>query len=253
MSRPGHHTVLPEWHLRLYFGSGGFENYDLQDRKWKHVGPRSFGKMRAYYEDEIEAELGKIEDHARDPVVKLAKRSILDDEERRDVALYIAASLFRNSSLFNELLHDITEGTSISMDDLTSDELLKRKAHGDWFKHAPQFRMIAENIYGLTWHILHVARKPNYLLLTDRPFIVRLPASPTQALVTFPISSEIMLLTRYRPDERWIIEPIERNRVLRYGRHLVSLADRYIAAPFRDSDVAAMIERLRPAEIPRAI
>ena len=252
MSRPGHHTVLPEWHLRLYFGDGGFENYDLQDRKWKSVGPRSFGRITAYYEDEIESELGKIENDARDPVVKLAQVRTLDDQEREQVALYIAASLFRNSSLFNELLPDITESVGISMDELTSDESLQREAHGAWLENAPQFRQIAENVYGLNWHILHVARKPNYLLLTDRPFIVHLPTSPTEAVVTFPISSQCMLVIRHGSDEPWNVEPIERNRVLRYGRHLVSLADRYIAAPSRDSDVAAMIERLRPAEIPRA-
>ncbi len=247
MSKPGHHTVLPEWHLRLYFGDGGFENYDLQDRKWKSVGPRSFGKITAYYEDEIESELGKIESNARDRVIKLAQRCTLEDEEREQVAWYIAASLFRNSALFTELLPDITESTGISMDELTSDESLQREAHGAWLDHAPQFRLIAENIHDLSWRTCFVARKPNYLLLTDRPFLVRFPAHPTQAELTFPISSEVMLYIHHDGDRRWHSESIERKDVIAHGRKLIAKANRFIAAPKQDENLLRMIERLRPA------
>ncbi len=240
-SRPRDHTVLPKAHLCDYFGGEGFQTYDLRDRKWESWGPNTFGRIKGYYEPE--------------------------NKERQHVAWYIAASLFRNSALFNELLPGMLENVKQSLypdgvlknselvrrgvDEMTSDGEFQRSMHGAWFDHAEEFSAIAENIYGLTWHILHVARKPNYLLLIDRPFTVHLPASPTQALVTFPISSEVMLLTRYRSGERWIIEPIERNLVLKYGRHLVTLAYRYVAAPFRDSNVTRMIERLRPAETPR--
>ena len=268
MSRPGHHTVLPEWHLREYFGGQRFENYDLQDRKWKSVGPRSFGRIRAYYEDEIESELGKIENDARDPVMKLAQRCTLGDEDRRRVARYIAASLFRNSSMFDELLPEILENfkrtlfseNATEIPDvaqrevdtyvgrLTNDEDIQREMHGAWSDHAEEFPLIAKRIYDLSWHILYVARKPNNLLLTDRPFIVHAPTDRTQALFTFPISSEVMLHINYDPRERWHVEPMERDQVIRYGRLLVARAKRFVAAPFQDQNLTNMIERVRAAK-----
>ena len=250
-SRPRDHTVLPRWHLRDYFRDRGFKTYDLQSRKWNGRGPNTLGTVRGYYEPEIERELGKIENNALPGVMKLAKRCILSDKDRRHVARYIAASLFRNPTLFDELLPEISEGAGISMDRLTSDEALQREAHGAWLDNAPEYRLIAENIYDLSWHILYVARKPNYLLLTDRPFIVRFPTHPIEATFTFPISSEVMLRIDYDPSKQWHIEPMERKGVIQYGRMLVVRAQKFVAAPFRDSNVTRMIERLRPAETPR--
>lgn len=175
----------------------------------------------------------------------MAERCILSDEDRQHIAWYIAASLFRNPTLFDELLPEISEGAGISMDRLTSDQPLLREAHGAWLNHAPEYRMIADNIYDLSWHILYVARKPNYLPLTDRPFLVSFPAHPTKAKFTFPISSDVMLYIDYAPCERWQVQPMERHHVIQYGRKMVSRAQQFVAAPFRDPNLTKMIDRVR--------
>lgn len=265
-SRPRDHTVLPKAHLRDYFGDRGFHTYDLQDREWKSWGPRTFGTRRGYYEPEIERKLGKIESAALPSVRKLAERCILDDEERWKVAQYIAASLFRNPTLFDELLPemldnvkrtlyfeelvdgiDTTQGeVDTYIDQTTSNEAFQREMHGAWFDNAPEYRLIAENIHDLTWHVLYVARKPNYLLLTDRPFIVNLPTHPTRARFTFPVSSEVVLAIGYEHGEPWQVRPLERNEIISYGRDLVKRAGRYVVAPYRDKNVGKMIQRVRP-------
>ena len=267
-SRPRDHTVLPRAHLRDYFEGQGFQTYDLQDREWKSWGPRTFGTIRGYYEHEIEDELGKIESNALPAVRKLAERRILDDKERQHVAWYIAASLFRNSTMFDELLPEVLENfkqdlfpdgvteipdlvrheVDVYVDEATSDEEFRRGMHGAWFEHAEQFPLIAQNIYDLSWHILYVARKPNYLLLTDRPFCVHAPTDPTEAALTFPISSQVMLLVNREPDTRWLVQPMERDFIIKYGRMLVKRAKRFIAAPYEDPNLTRMIGRVRDSK-----
>lgn len=249
------HTVLPKSHLRDYFGGRPFQTYDLKNRKWESWGPNSLGRIKEYHEHEIEDELQKIDSNAIPALRKLARRHTLSDKDRQHVAWYIAASLFRNPSLFNELLPDISEGSGISMDQLTSDERLQRKAHGAWLDNAPEFPLIAENIYDLSWHIFYVARKPNYLLLTDRPFLVRFPAHPTKAEFTFPISSEVMLYINHDHGKRWHREPMERKDVIAHGRNLIVMASQFVAvpkqdAPKQDEKLAKMIGRVKAAKTP---
>ena len=272
-SRPRDHTVLPRWHLRDYFCDRGFKIYDLQSRKWKGRGPNTLGTIRGYYEPEIERELGKIEDNALPGVRKLAKRCILSDEDRQHVAWYIVASLFRNPTLFDELLpemldnvkrtlhyEEVADGLDTTQHEVdtyvgqtTSDAGFQREMHGAWFDNAPEYRLIAENIYDLSWHILYVARKPNYLLLTDRPFLVRFPTRPTKAEFTFPISSEVMLYINYDPRERWYVQPIERKDVIAHDRNLIAMAGQFVAVPKQDDPkqdekLVRMIERVRTAK-----
>ena len=242
------HTVLPKAHLRLYFGGRPFHTYDLKNRKWESWGPNSLGRIKEYHEHEVEDELQKIDSNAIPAVRKLAKRCNLSDGERQHVAWYIAASLFRNPTLFDELAPEISEGADVSMDRLMGDGPFQRQAHGAWLNHAPQYRMIAENIFGLRWDILYVARKPNFFLLTDRPFMVHAPADSTEAKFTFPISSEVMLRIHYDPRERWHIEPMERKGVLLYGRMLVARAQKFVVAPCQDPNLTKMIERMRGAK-----
>ncbi len=242
------HTVLPKAHLRLYFGGRPFHTYDLKNRKWESWGPNSLGRIKEYHEHEVEDELQKIDSNAISAVRKLAMRCVLSEDDRQHVAWYIAASLFRNPTLFDELLPEISEGADVSMDRLTSDEPLQRKAHGAWLNHAPQFRLIAENIFGLRWDILYVARKPNFLWLTDRPFMVHAPADLTEAKFTFPISSEVMLRIYYDPSKRWHVEPMERKGVLLYGRMLIARAQKFVVAPSQDPKFTRMIERIRGAK-----
>ena len=177
---------MPKAHLREYFDGRPFHTYDLKNRKWESWGPNSLGRIKEYHEHKVENELQKIDSNAIPAVRKLAKRCILSDEDRQRVAWYIAASLFRNPTLFSELLPDISEGAGISMDELTGHGSLQREAHGAWLDNAPAYPLIAKNIYDLSWHILYVARKPNYLLLTDRPFLVRSPTHATEAQNHFP-------------------------------------------------------------------
>lgn len=267
-SRPRDHTVLPKWHLRSYFGDTGFQTYDLKDREWKSWGPQTFGTIRGYYDPEIEAELGKIESRARQPVEKLASRCLLDHEERHKVAEYIAASLFRNSSLIDEIFPTAIEsakrelsplvaveypGVSQNAVDETVDLLMsrpevRREMHGAWLKHAEEYPRIAENIFNLTWQVLYVESEPDYLLLTDRPFIVHQPASATEALVTFPISSDVMLRISYGSHEQWMVEPAQSYLINKYARLLVARAKRFVAAPFRDPELTEMVKQVRAAD-----
>ena len=230
------------------------------------MGPKY--SRNEYYEQETEKELGKIESKALPSVRKLAMRCVLNDEERQDVAEYIAASMFRNSSLIDEIfptalenakrelfplvgaeIPDVTQDeVDISVDQLVSCAEIQMEMHGAWLNHAEEYPLIAERLYDLSWHILHVARRPNYILLTDRPFLVHAPTDATEAFVTFPISSEVMLHINYDPRERWHVEPMERDQVIRYGRLLVARAKRFVAAPFQDQNLTNMIERVRAAK-----
>ena len=265
------HTVLPRAHLRGYFGGRPFHTYDLQNRKWESWGPNSLGRIKEYHEHEIEDELQKVDSNAILAVRKLAQRCILSDEDRLHVAWYIAASLFRNPTLFDELLPEMLDNVKQTLhseevadgldttqheadtyvDQTVTDEEFQRGMHGAWLDNAPEYRLIAENIYGLRWDILYVARKPNCLLLTDRPFIVHAPTHSTEAKFTFPISSEVMLRIYYDPSKRWHIEQMERKGVIQYGRKLVARAQKFVAAPSQDPNLTSMIERVRASKTTR--
>lgn len=259
------HTVLPKAHLREYFGGRSFHTYDLKNRKWESWGPNSLGRIKEYHEHEIEDELQKIDSNAIPAVRKLAKGITLSDKDRQHIAWYIAASLFRNPTLFDELLPEMLDNVKRNLyseevadgldttqhevdtyvDQTTSDAGFQRKMHGAWLDNAPEYRLIAENISDLSWHILYVAKKPSYLLLTDRPFLVSSPTHPTEAKFTFPISSEVMLYIDHAPSERWHVQPMERHHVIQYGRTLVARAQKFVAAPFQDPNLTKMIERVR--------
>ena len=263
------HTVLPKAHLRDYFGGRPFHTYDLKNRKWESWGPNSLGRIKEYHEHEVEDELQKIDNNAIPAVRKLAKRCILSDEDRQHVAWYIAASLFRNPTLLDERLpemledvkritycEEVADGLDTTQDEVdtyvnqtTSDAGFQREMHGAWLGNALEFHLIAENIQSLSWHILYVARKPNFLLLTDRPFLVRLPNHPTKAELTFPISSEVMLYINHDPRERWYVQPIERKDVIAHGRNLTAMASKFVAIPKQydakqDEKLMRMMERV---------
>ena len=102
-SRPRQHTVLPKAQLRDYFpGQDGFAVYDIQTGAWERKGSKTFCVSRGYYGDEHEQALSKIESAAIESVRKLAKREILNDSERRKVAEYVIASLFRNRPMIEK-------------------------------------------------------------------------------------------------------------------------------------------------------
>ena len=61
-----------------------------------------------------------------------------------------------------------------------------------------------------------------------------------------------MLMINREPDERWLIQQMERKHVIEFGRGFVARAKRYVAAPFRDPRLTRMMERVRPADKPTA-
>ncbi len=263
------HTVLSKAHLREYFGGRLYRTYDLKTGKWENWGPRTLGRIKEYHEHPVEYELQKVDNNAISGVRKLAKRHILSDEDRGHVAWYIAACLLRNPTLFDELLPEMLQSVKrityceevAAGVDTTQHEVdayvdqnvgeagFQREMHGAWLDHAQEYRTIASNIYDLSWHILYVARKPNCLLLTDRPFLVRFPTHPTEAMIDFPISHDVMLRIFYDPATRWQLEPMERKDVIAHGRNLITKASNFVAYPKQDDPrhckkLARMIERV---------
>ena len=87
---------------------------------------------------------------------------------------------------------------------------------------------------------------PTYFLLTDQPFQRGPLGNDQEAWLGFPISSDVLLYMNHHPNERWLAYPMKRPHVIDYGRTLVKLADRYVAAPQEDKDLTNMIQRLRP-------
>ncbi len=266
-SRPRHHTVLPRSQLRDYFpGNDGFAVYDIQTGKWARTGPRTFRALRGYYDDEHEKTLMKIENAAIDSVRKLARRETLDDEERRLVAEYAVASLFRNAPMIDRSLAVSIEEVKKSLpaelskmypgipeahilnriEAHANDESFIRQIRGDGARLSERYSEIVERINKLCWHVVHVERSPTYFLLTDHPFRYGPLGSDEDAWFGFPISSEVILYMNNVPGKRWLTYPMKRSHVIDYGRNLVAIADRYVAAPREDAKITNMIQRIRP-------
>ena len=265
------HTVLPKAQLRDYFRGNGFAVYDIQTGKWERRGPKTFCVVKNYYNDDEEKALSKIESAAIKSVRKLANREILDDEERRSVSEYIVASLFRNRPMIENTLRESMEEVRKSLpgeiagaapwvqesevldviDRLENDEdtLQQIRTHGAT-RNPALYQELVDRIDRLCWHIVHVEHPPTYFLLTDSPFQRGPLGNDADAWLGFPISSEVMLYMNYNPDKRWLLYPMKRTHVIDYGRTLVKFADRYVAAPQPDGDLARMIQRIKPPNQP---
>ena len=267
-SRPRQHTVLPEAQLRDYFpGNNGFAVYDIQTGKWSHRGAKTFCVSRGYYDDEHEKELSEIENAAIEPVRKIARREIPDDKERRLVAEYAVASLYRNSAMIDNSLAEAIEnvkgriprelsikypGTDETrvqnlIESYANDESFLRQIRGDGARLSKAYPEIVERIDNLCWHLVHVERPPSYFLLTDHPFRYGPLGNDDEAWFGFPISSEVLLFMNNSPGKRWLTYPMKRNHVIDYGRNLVANSKaRFVAAPREDAKLTKMIRRVRP-------
>ena len=267
MSRPRQHTVLPKSQLEGYFPDNqGFAVYDIQTGKWGRQGPKTFRALKGYYDDADEGELSKIESAGIAPIRKLAKLETLNDNDRRHVAEYVIASLFRNSSRIERLLVESIEdvkgslpgelsraGSSFSeghviekIDAYVNDESNLQKLRGDSAirsKLRPEF---VERVYNLCWHIIHVKHPPTMFLLTDFPFRYSRLDSDEAAWLGFPVSSEVLLYMNNYPGKDWLTYPMERRDVIDYGRNLVEIAERFVAVPHEDPKITKMIQRIRP-------
>ena len=267
-SRPRHHTVLPESQLRDYFsGKNGFAVYDIHSGDWSRKGPKSFCVARGYYDDDHEETLMKIESAAIRPIRKLARREMLDDTERWDVAEYVIASLFRNSATIDRVIAESIEEIKESLPSELSarypgvpeayalerieananDESFIRQIRGDGAKRSEIYPELVERVYRLCWHIITVERPPTYFLLTDHPFQYGPLGNDEGAWIGFPISSEVLLYMNNVPGNRWLAYPMKRNHVVDYGRNLVdNPVARYVAVPREDAKLTKMIRRIRP-------
>jgi hypothetical protein len=193
--------------------------YDMRKQRWEKRSPYGVGwfphlcsmtDMKGNRTDEFDQFLKRhVEDSAAPALKKLATGEELDADERSSVALFIALTAARCPGLLGSVLEEHLDRLRLAdrtrLDDLvrlwcdqigmpyasySHTEFLKPSTFGAMWKWA---LILQDQLLGWEWHLISTARERPYVT-SDRPVFAQWEPKQNLRLVSFPVSSLIMLI-----------------------------------------------------------
>ncbi|NQT17798.1 MAG: DUF4238 domain-containing protein [Planctomycetes bacterium] len=253
--------------------------YDKKERRFsdKPVSIRRIAQQRGFYDEDVERKLNElVERPGNRAIEKLRSNSPIADEERVNLAIYIATMVHRVprhrerareiapralTEAVGKLKSEIVAvGNEGGIDDsIIAEHLAEVDAADERCRETPppeiirQFRApwaserIVGLIYAMSWRFVST-EGPTYFLTSDNPvfFFESHGLGSPESELTFALSSNLALLGSWRSGANLCIMKAKQQLVKEVNRRLASAATRFLFYHERKEWVATIADKKRP-------